>query len=115
MTKWEVVKTIFGLILFFGVIAAGSLGVVAGCQKVNAWNERTKLESEQRAAARAKYNARLPKVGDMVELNGKKIVILKEYFWSKKRTFRVRMLDGTITDVIDKELLDKEILNKSPE
>ena len=72
------------------------------------WNEKM-IENEARAAVIDKENARYPKKGDKVMLDGKEVVIIKIYFWSRR--YKVRLPDGRFTEILRSELKDKKLLS----
>lgn len=70
---------------------------------------KTKVKASAARTERIlKQRARFPKPGDTVELDGVNIVILKVYFWSNIRRYEVRLPDGSITDVLGSEIIDKK-------
>lgn len=72
------------------------------------------VKAKARAEARAEIESHYPKRGEAVELDGKKIVILKKLYWKTERTYQVRMMDGTITNVMGSEIKDKPIIKEDP-
>lgn len=71
-------------------------------------------KAKVRAAVKAEIESHYPKRGEAVELNGEKIVILKKLYWKTERTYQVRMMDGTITNVMGSEIKDKPIIKEDP-
>ena len=59
-----------------------------------------------RQAAEKKEQERYPEQGDRIVFDGEEIVIMKEYFWTAK--YKVRLPDGTFTDLLREELKDKK-------
>lgn len=113
MSKKKICRGIVKLLVWTFVIGIVWLGVgVGGIKaKCNDIGENNRI----RAVENKIYNDRFPKAGDMVELNGQKITILKLYVWARRRTYRARMPNGTITDVVGSELIDKEIIKIIPD
>ena len=69
-------------------------------------DERQKINDARHAESEAKQ-ARYPDEGSRIKLDdGTEVVILKYYFI--KRGLRVRMPDGTITDALCSEVIDKK-------
>jgi hypothetical protein len=108
-------KDLLGLLAFVIIIIVICAIVICGIIKINSVFTEMGRKEEIRHAAYRKEEARFPDIGDTVELNGQKIIILKKYFWASNRTYRVRMPDGNLTDVMGSELIDKEVLSNSPD
>jgi hypothetical protein len=100
----------WGLIKFLIVVAIISSFIWAVFICETGWHKTTMRTADARNKAYAIkndiYEARFPKTGDTIILNGKKIVILKSYIWSRERRYEVRQEDGTITDVMGSEIID---------
>lgn len=95
---------IFARIIICLVIAVIVIGGILGI--VN-WNEECEAKEQIRDAQKAAYNARLPKAGDRIDVNGTEVVIMKRYVWAYGK-FKVRLPDGRMTDILASELLDKK-------
>jgi hypothetical protein len=89
--------------------------MIIGVEKFVTWSSEHRAEMQIKDAKREVLNARFPKVGDTIELNGKEVVIMKEYFWCQSRTFRVRLPNGELTDILRKETIDIKPIRKIPE
>lgn len=98
-------KLIIGKIILFSITMAVLVFIVFGIG--SCFKEEVAYHKDQRVQKKI-YDARFPKVGDRIDLNGEEIVILKEYIWSRKRRFEVRYQNGSISDVMGIEIIDKK-------
>jgi len=88
------IKQYLSMALFIVLVFGGAIGFVSCC------NEETQRIN--------RYTARFPKRGDKIELNGKEIVVLKKLVWRTERTYRIRLPNGQITEVMGSEIIDKK-------
>jgi len=94
-----IIKTSIYLIIAIVVITA--IAGIKGCV------EECSREDARKEARKEAYEARFPKLGDKIELNGKEVVIIKLYFFGPRK-YQVRLSDGRMTDVVGSELIDKK-------
>lgn len=87
------IQMIAGVILFIVMLFVGAFSFTSCSTK-----EVQKVRVE---------NARYPKAGDRIELNGQEVVILKKFVFRVERTYKVRLPNGDITEVMGSEIIDK--------
>jgi hypothetical protein len=110
MTKQNRKTLITVIIVAVLVILAG----YGGCCKILSIRRNMAAAEQARAVARAALEARYPKPGDKVEIDGKKVTIVKQYTLTLERRYQIRMENGTLTDVAGAELLDKKPIKDKP-
>ena len=69
---WDIIQFFIGIFIIFMVGAIVILGVVGCYSKVDKWKENDR----KRVARIDAFEARFAEIGDTVELNGVKIVLL---------------------------------------
>jgi len=105
--KWGLagfITVVILVILFFFVV----ITKMVGC--MNTFEDGIKTD----LAKLEVYNARFAAVGETIEVDGKKMVILKKYMWSQDRRYQVRLADGSITDVMGSEIIDVKPIEEPP-
>ena len=106
--KQDLFELLVSIIIVAIIIVAASVGFI----KLYGMHDELMEKKQIKDDAREVYNARFPKVGDRIELDGKEIVIMKEYAWCKNRTFRVRLPNGELTDILRGETIDIKPIKK---
>ena len=99
--RFDVIARIF----MYLVIAVIIFGIILG---LGSCLEEMGEKQGRKNARQEAYEARLPKNGDHVMLDGTNVAVVKRYVWSSK--FEVRYPDGTMADVAESEMLDKELI-----
>lgn len=115
MTRVDIEIKVFKIIGCLVVLAVVIAVVVLTAINIKNWHVKTTHRNDIRAAHKATFLARFPKSGDMIELNGEKIVILKKYVWSRHIRYEVRLPNGEITEVMGSEIIDKKPIGEKDE
>lgn len=115
MTKVDMEVAIFkivGTTIILAIVVLGCIGII---RKIDNWADRTNRRQAARVAQKRVYKARFPKTGDTIRLSGVEIVILKKYVWARERRYEVRLPNGSTTDILGSEIIDKKPIKPVPE